>query len=238
MATVTVETANVDTKKAETLAESQYEKWNHWPINWSAIWTGTLAAIVALLLFGLIGVAIGTRLVDPGERIVNLRKLYLGAVILSILGSFLSFLIGGWIAGKVAGILRNEPGMLHGAIVWLTSVPLLVILTALGAGGSLGAWYAGLASPLGQATEAASSRPQPPGTGATAREQEDYQKELSQWQEDTWKVTRNTALFAVTALLLGLMGSVVGGLIASGEPLHLGHHRPNAVVRTPMRVQV
>jgi len=238
MATVIVESANVDTKKAETLAEAQYEKWNHWPINWSAIWTGTLAAIVAVLLFGLMGVAIGAQLVKPGERVVDLKNIYAGAVILSILGSFLSFLIGGWVAGKVAGILRAEPGMLHGAIVWLTSVPLLVLLTALGAGGSLGAWYAGLASPWGQASEVSSSRPQAPGASATTREREDYQKELQQWQEDTWKVTRNSALFAITALLLGLMGSVVGGWIASGEPLTFGHQRSHTVARAPMRVQV
>ncbi len=51
-----------------------------------------------------------------------------------------------------------------------------------------------------------------------------YQSEVKQWREDTPKVTRNVALGAVTALLLGLMGSVVGGWMASGEPMTFDHH--------------
>jgi len=237
MATAIVETANVDTKKAETIAEAHYEKWNHWPINWSAIWTGVLASLAAVLLFGLICLAIGAHRVGTSERVVDLRGLPAGAVILSILSAFLSFVLGGWVAGKVAGILRAEPGMLHGAIVWLTTVPLLVLLTALGAGASLGAWYSGLASPWGR-SEAAFSRPEAPGPGATVREREDYQKELSQWEQDLPRVTRNSALLAVTVLLLGLMGSVLGGWIASGEPLTMGHHVSRTTIRSDMRVQV
>ena len=38
-------------------------------------------------------------------------------------------------------------------------------------------------------------------------------------------MTRNTALGVITALLLGLMGSVVGGWMASGEPMNFTHHR-------------
>ena len=37
---------------------------------------------------------------------------------------------------------------------------------------------------------------------------------------------RNSALGAVTALLIGLMGSLLGGWLASGEPMSLTYRRP------------
>ena len=36
---------------------------------------------------------------------------------------------------------------------------------------------------------------------------------------------RNAALAAVTALLLGLMGGVIGGWMGSGEPMTFTHYR-------------
>jgi len=48
---------------------------------------------------------------------------------------------------------------------------------------------------------------------------------MAQWREDTPRAVRNAALGAVTALLLGLVGSVIGGWMASGEPMTFGHHR-------------
>jgi len=63
----------------------------------------------------------------------------------------------------------------------------------------------------------------------------EYRREVKQWREDTPRVTRNTALTAVTALLLGLVGSVVGGWLASGEPMTLTRDR-NRTGITPDRM--
>jgi len=57
-----------------------------------------------------------------------------------------------------------------------------------------------------------------------------YNLKVKQWHEDTPKVTRNTAIGAATALLLGLMGAVVGGWMASGEPMNFTHHRTRKAV--------
>jgi len=42
---------------------------------------------------------------------------------------------------------------------------------------------------------------------------------------DIAAAVRNGALAAVAALLLGLVGSVIGGWMASGEPMTLRHYR-------------
>jgi hypothetical protein len=53
----------------------------------------------------------------------------------------------------------------------------------------------------------------------------DYDAKVKLWREETPRATRNAALGAVTALLLGLVGSVIGGWIASGEPMTLTYYR-------------
>ena len=223
-----------DEKADEVAAELIHEKWNAWPVNWTAIAVGTLAAMGALLVFGLIGTAIGAYAVEPDHRWVDVKKIAIGALIFSVVGAFFAFVIGGWVSGKIAGILRSEPGMLHGAIVWLAALPGMMLLAAVGAGSLWGGWHAGLAgSPSWAAAQNAPfDRPEALTANATPEERvrytdamTDYQRKVDGWKADTPKVTRNTALGAVTALLLGLVGAVLGGWLASGEPMNFSHYR-------------
>jgi hypothetical protein len=216
-----------------TITESRIVAWTHWPVNWSAIWVGALAAIAAVIVFGLIGIAVGAHQFGPDSRIVDLKKINITTMILSVLGAFFAFVIGGWAAGKVAGIVRSEPGMLYGAIVWLLAAPILLGLAGLGAGSVMGGWYAGLSAPVLTAPY-----DRPDALGATATEEEraqfraqqaDYRQRVAQWREDTPKAIRNTALCTLTAMLLGLIGSVLGGWMATGEPMTLTHHRTRQV---------
>jgi hypothetical protein len=162
-----------------------------------------------------------------------MKSLGIGALIFNVCAAFFSFVIGGWVAGEIAGILRSEPAMLHGAIVWLVAVPLLVAAAALGAANFLGGWYAGLAgTPSWAPSTAPFVRPEPPGAPASADElaayraqQTKYTENLRQWNEDTPRATRNAALGAITALLIGLIGSVIGGWLASGEPMTFTYYR-------------
>src|SRR5437660_11321847 len=164
--------SHLEPDRREAVEEFEYEKWIHWPVNWSAVWIGALAALVAVLIFGLIGVAIGAHLVGPEHRVVDLKKLGIGALVFSVFSSFFAFVIGGWITGKIAGILRSEPAMLHGAVTWCVAVPLLVALAAIGASSYLGGWFGGLAGTPNWAAPAAApfDRPDPLAVDATAEE--------------------------------------------------------------------
>src|SRR5215217_5511689 len=157
-----------------------------WPVDWSAIWVGALAAVAAVLLFGLIGIALGAH--QAGKKIVNMSDLGFAGLVFSVAGAFFSFVIGGWIAGTIAGTRRAETASLQGSIVWLVALPLLLILSGLGAGGFFGSWYAGLAGTPVWASSA----------GVTA-------------DSNAAMIGRNSALGAITALLIGLMGSLIGG---------------------------
>ena len=183
---------------------------DHWPINWSAIWVGTLAALAIALIVSLAGAALGAHQLGPGGRIASWKDVGFGALVFSVVGAFAAFVVGGWVAGKINGFRRAETDMLHGAIVWLVAVPLLVIFAALGAGTLFGGWYGGLAgTPIWATPNNVAADP----AAATA--------------------ARNTALLAVTALLIGLIGSVLGGWMASGEPMSINLYRTRTATRRP-----
>ena len=90
------------------------ENWIAWPVSWSAVWVGTLAALAIALLIGLIGYAVGAH---EMSRFVDWKKMRLTGLVFSIGGAFFSFVVGGWVAARIAGIRRSEPAMLHGAVV-------------------------------------------------------------------------------------------------------------------------
>jgi len=172
-------------------------EWVRWPVAWSAVWVGTLTALAVGLIIGLLGYALGANEV---ARYVDWRKVRLISLVFSIGGAFFAFVAGGWTAGRIAGIRRSEPAILHGVIVWLLALPLLVALAALGAAPHFGGWYGGLAGTPSWVTVAVTPDP------------------------DLALATRNNAVATAIALLVGLIGSFVGGWMASGEPMTFTHH--------------
>jgi hypothetical protein len=173
-----------------------------WPVDWSAAWVGALTALAIALIIGLIAIALGAHRTGPSAGIPSWKEFGLGALFFSVIGGFFAFVAGGWVAGKISGWRRSEPAMLHAAVAWLIAVPFLLVLAALGAGNLMGQWFGGLggvptwATPAGPASD--------PNAAAAAR---------------------NAALGGVTTLLLGLVGSVLGGWLASGEPMRPGYHK-------------
>jgi hypothetical protein len=177
---------------------NSYEsEWTRWPVAWSAIWVGALTALAVGLIIGLLGYAVGANEV---ANTVDWKKLRLITAIFSVGGAFFAFVAGGWTAARIAGIRRSEPAMLHGAITFLVTLPLLLTLGAIGVSGHWGGWYGGLGSI------------QPLAPGAMV-------------DPDVAEATRNNALATAVALLLGLVGSVIGGWMASGEPMTFTHYR-------------
>ena len=168
-----------------------------WPVYWGAGWVGALGALAAVLIGGLLGVAF--RAYDvAGPTRLGTEPLGVPELIASVCTAFFSFVIGGWVATRIAGLRRAEPAMLHGAMVWLLGVPLVFLLVTLGARSYFGAWYGGLAgTPAWVAT-----------TVPVAA-----------------KAARQAAGGAATGLLLGLVGAVLGGWMGSGEPMHFAHYQ-------------
>lgn len=165
---------------------------------WPVAWSAIWVGTLTALAVGLIIGLVGLALgANEVSGYVDWKKVRLIGAIFSIGGAFFAFVAGGWTAARIAGIRRSEPAILHGAIVWLLALPLLLALAAVGASGNYGGWYGGLSG------MAAGAIPDP---------------ELAE-------ATRNNALAAAVALLLGLIGAVIGGWMASGEPMTFTHYR-------------
>ena len=175
--------------------------WMAWPINWTAVIIGAMAAVVAVVLFGLIGTAIGAHKAGVEGRITSWSGVGFAALAFVVISSFFAFVIAGWVAGRIAGIRRAEDAILQGALAWLVAVFVLVMMAAF-SGAIFNGWYTGLAPTT--AVPAVPGAPADPNIAIAAR---------------------NGALAAAASLLIGLVGSVIGGWMSSGEPMALGHYR-------------
>lgn len=171
--------------------------WRPWPVVWSAVFVGALAALAVALIIGLIGFAVGAHEV---ARQASWRDVRLTTLIFNVVGAFFAFAAGGWVAGRMADFRRAEPAILHGVIAWLVTLPALLALAGTGTIASFGGWL----GTLGGFHAAPAAVPS--GTNVAA-------------------AMRNTAVSTLAGLLVGLMGSVIGGWMASGEPMRLGYYR-------------
>jgi hypothetical protein len=166
-------------------------------VAWSAVIVGALAALAVGLVIGLIGFAVGAHEVSKAAAWKNVRLITL---IFNVGGAFFAFVVGGWVAARIAGFRRAESAILHGAIAWLVTLPMLMLLAATGTLANYGGWLGSLAG--FHATPAAVPS-----------------------AIDMAAAMRNTALSNLTGVLIGLIGSVIGGWMASGEPMMLTHYR-------------
>ncbi|HEY8825297.1 MAG TPA: hypothetical protein VIP07_10455 [Candidatus Limnocylindria bacterium] len=175
--------------------------WTGWHLSWGSVFVGALAGLVAAVLFSLIALAIGAhKAVD--DRILKWADLGPVTIIFSVLGAFFASLIGAWVAAKMSGARRAEPAILHGVAAWLVSMAIVLLFAALSGANTLGGGYLGGLTPPGAPTP--STTPVDPNTAIAIR---------------------NAAVGSILGMLIGLMGAVVGGWFASGEPMNVNHYR-------------
>lgn len=169
------------------------DSWTAWPVYWTPVIVGALAAVVAVVLFGVIGTAVGSWKAGSEGRVTDFSGVGRVALAYAVFASFFAFVIGGWVTARIAGIRRAEPAILHAAIAFLVATVVLVGMASFG-GAVFNGWYASLAptpvvpTPTGQPVDPNAARAA--AAGATA---------------------------AAVAILVGLAGSVVGGWMGSGE---------------------
>src|SRR5215469_10559082 len=115
-------------------------------ISWSSSLAGVTAAIAVQLLLNLLGVGIGAATINPQQSQQPGHGLAVGAAIWFVVSSIVSLFVGGWVAGRLAGIPNRQDGALHGFVTWALGSLVLFYLLSTAVGGLLG----GAASVLGQ----------------------------------------------------------------------------------------
>jgi hypothetical protein len=189
----------------ERVAVVREDSWTAWPVYWSPVIVGALASVVAVVLFGVIGTAVGSWKAGNEGRVTDFSGVGRVAVAYAVFASFFAFVIGGWVTARIAGIRRAEPAILHAAIAFLVATVVLLAMASFG-GAVFNGWYVGLAPSPAVPTPA--GQPVDPAVA---------------------KAAAAGATVAAAALLIGLAGSVVGGWMGSGERMDFSFYNRERV---------
>lgn len=178
----TTNTGARDTVRADILEvnEPPYRR-----VSWGAIFAGVVVAVAIQIMLGLLGLGIGLTQIDPASEENPLSGLGSGAAIWSILTILIALFIGGWIAGRLAGVPRKTTGTLHGLVVWGLATIFMVYLTTSAVGRVVG----GAMSVVGSAARAAGQ-----GIGAAAPAVADRVSDRMEQSDVDWSDIRREAM--------------------------------------------
>ncbi len=174
-------------------------------VRWGPIWAGLLAAFFTLLVLSLLGLALGATTVNAGQAAqgnVNANaNAGQYAAIWAGVTAILSFLIGGYVAGRTAAVHERGWAALNGALVFLLALPILLWLASQGLGAVIGNASniaSGLGINLGQlgSTAAGAAKSVTPAQAQQAAD-----------------TARNTAWGTLIGLLLGCGAGALGGTL-------------------------
>ena len=107
-------------------------------VSWGAIFAGAVSAVALTALLGLLGLGIGFGSLDPAEG-DNLGAVPRNTLLWWAVISIIATGIGGFVAGRLAGIPRSLTGALHGLAVWSVATLLTLWLATTAVGTILGA---------------------------------------------------------------------------------------------------
>jgi hypothetical protein len=185
-------------------------------VRWGPIIAGFLTALTSILLLSLLGAAIGLTALNAGEAVAQgSAPSPIPGLIWGALTAILSFLLGGWVAGRTAAIFDRGWGALNGALVFLLAVPFTLWLAAQGLGallGSLGSFAQGLNVDPNQARDAAQQ-----AAGQAQAQSQVTPEQASQAAQNA----RNGAWGTLLGLLLGLGSSALGGSLGTRRKLEV-----------------
>src|SRR4051812_39198023 len=100
-------------------------------VRWGPIIAGLFAAISTLVVLAVLGAAVAGTAYDPGD---SARSFGIGAGIWGAISALLAFFISGWLAARSAAVRGHGAGLLNGAMVWVATIPLMMIVGSMIAG--------------------------------------------------------------------------------------------------------
>lgn len=182
-------------------------------ISWGAIFGGAFIAMFFQLLLGLLGLAIGLTVLDPGQAIPA-RGLTIGAGIWMVLTTIISVFIGAFAAGRFAGLSAKYDGLLHGVATLAFLSILSIFLVSSGVSNVVGGAFSfGLqAAKLPQAQQAMPGQTmQQTGAAAQLQNMTPQQRMMIQQQANKYATTATWITFITS--LLALIVAAIGGFL-------------------------
>ena len=164
-------------------------------IQWGAIVAGFLVAIGTFVLLSLLLLALGASTVRLGGDDLGDATAGVGAA--TAIAGLISFLLGGFLASREAGIRGSWSGFLTGFLVWALGLVAILVLTAFG----IGALFGEAGSLIGRFGALAQSLPDGLSADQAAR------------------AVRDAALPAFLSMALPAAAAGLGGLIGAQDDL-------------------
>lgn len=213
-------------------------------VSWGAIFAGTVVAMVVQIVLTLLGISIGLGVISQTPGTGVLGGVGIGTAIWLIVSTLISLFIGGYVAGRLAGMPTRPDGVLNGIVVWALATLISLYLAT----STVGSAVSGVAGFLGQgfqvatrgvtavapeAAEAVKRSPQEARQAARQaleeaqqqyrqlRRQADEvlnqaQRQATQTVNQAAPIAASAALGAFIALVLGAIAAALGG--AAGTP--------------------
>ena len=91
-------------------------------ISWGAVFAGAIVALAIELMLMILGVGVGASTLHTGASTEQMSSLGIGAGVWFVVSALISVYVGGWVAGKLAGIPTRSIGALHGFITWALAI--------------------------------------------------------------------------------------------------------------------
>jgi len=99
-------------------------------VSWASVFAGVAVALGVQVLLSMLGTGIGMSTIDPLRvgGTPSASAFSVGAGLWWVVSSFISLVIGGWVAAQFSGYLRHLDGLLHGLLVWALTTLITIYL--------------------------------------------------------------------------------------------------------------
>lgn len=184
-------------------------------VSWGAVLAGVVTTLAIQILFSVLGLGLGSGTIDPLQEQDPTRGIATGAAIWFVVMSLFALFVGGYVAGRLAGVPRRVDSALHGFLAWGLATLLGVYLLTSAVGGLLSGalGLVGRSVTLAGAGLAAAA----PGAAEAARgrlEQAGVKPDFSAFRQEVETLLRQTGK---PELQPGAVADQVGGALRDGR---------------------
>ncbi|HZT07146.1 MAG TPA: hypothetical protein VFC51_08960 [Chloroflexota bacterium] len=187
------------------------------PLHWGSIVGGYLIGLTIFALLGLLGIATGLSAFNAGSAAATgtapATEAGINSALWAGISGIISYLIGGFAAARIVNCATRSRGMANGAMVFLLSVPVTMLVATQGMSGLLSG-LGGLAA--GAATMAPGNVAPPSSVGGTVSP-----TEVARAAEGV----RNAAWASLIVMIVALVASAIGGYLGANPTVEVERTR-------------
>lgn len=172
----------------------------HDRVRWGPVFAGIVVAIATQLILSALGSAIGFSIGAAGT---DAGDVALGVGIWSIISLLIALFLAGWVTAATCGPMNKKTALLHGLILWATTLAVSSWLLASGVSGTFGVVASNAGEILGRVQ-------QPGGIDVPAAPNVPPSQVAANAAKIAWSF--------IIGSLLGLAASLIGASVGARKP--------------------